>query len=207
MTIRIQPSTPARPRAAAPQPRPAVDKSKFTPLQRHVDFFDRDQDGVIKMGETRQGLRALGAGQILAAFGALFINGLLGPKTAGAATTKIEVAKIAGGKHDSDTDVFDEKGNVDPKAFDALFATHDKDKSGSLDAKELAAMRAARKETKVGGIAASAEFSLLLKFCADREVQVDGKPVKAISRDRLAKLYDGTLFDVVAAERAAAAKK
>lgn len=197
----ILPTLPvARPKAAPAAPA-TPDKSKYTPLQRHVDYFDRNSDGVIKLGETRQGLRDLGAGHLLAAFGALFINGLLGPKTAGKATTAINVADIAKGKHDSDTDVFDAAGQLDQGRYAALFAEHDKDGSKSLDAHELQAMRAARKETKVGGIAAAAEFNLLLRFAADREVSVGGKQVKAISQERLGKLYAGTLFQEIAAER------
>jgi hypothetical protein len=58
-----------------------VYKGELTPLQRHVAFFDRDKDGVIYASETYEGFRAIGAGVPLSAFSALFINGLLGPKT------------------------------------------------------------------------------------------------------------------------------
>ena len=69
--------------AAAASSSAAADvySGELTPLQRHVAFFDRDKDGVIYPAETYRGFRAIGAGVPLSAFSALFINGLLGPKT------------------------------------------------------------------------------------------------------------------------------
>ena len=54
---------------------------ELTPLQKHVAFFDRNKDGVIHPSETYEGFRAIGCGVALSAFSAVFINGLLGPKT------------------------------------------------------------------------------------------------------------------------------
>jgi peroxygenase len=93
-----------------------VYKGELTPLQRHVAFFDRDKDGVIYASETYEGFRAIGAGVPLSAFSALFINGLLGPKTipenekAPAFKLPIYVKNIQKGKHGSDSGVYDANG-------------------------------------------------------------------------------------------------
>lgn len=47
------PATDARPAAPAPQ-------AKFTTLQKHIAFFDRDGDGVVGVTDTFRGFRALG---------------------------------------------------------------------------------------------------------------------------------------------------
>ncbi|KAG2610403.1 hypothetical protein PVAP13_4KG189900 [Panicum virgatum] len=95
------------------------EQGELTPLQRHVAFFDRDKDGVIYPSETYEGFRAIGAGVPLSAFSALFINGLLGPKTvpenekAPALKLPIYVKNIQKGKHGSDSGVYDANGSTD----------------------------------------------------------------------------------------------
>ncbi|KAJ0726963.1 putative plant seed peroxygenase [Helianthus annuus] len=50
-------------------------------LQKHVEFFDRNNDGVIYPWETFQGFRAIGCGILLSSFAAVFINVGLSGKT------------------------------------------------------------------------------------------------------------------------------
>ncbi|MFS7952250.1 putative plant seed peroxygenase [Helianthus anomalus] len=50
-------------------------------LQKHVEFFDRNNDGVIYPWETFQGFRAIGSGIVLSSVAAIFINAGLSGKT------------------------------------------------------------------------------------------------------------------------------
>ncbi|MDB5096836.1 MAG: hypothetical protein JWM80_1257, partial [Cyanobacteria bacterium RYN_339] len=118
----------------------------------------------------------------------------------------IDLEHIDRAKHDSDSDVFDETGNVVQANFDAMFTKYDADKNNSLDANEFTKMRQQRGESTLGKVASAGEFGLLTKIAPDSKVKVAGKDVNAISRDRLQQFYNGTLFDTIAAERAAAVK-
>ncbi|WOK91934.1 hypothetical protein Cni_G00625 [Canna indica] len=50
-------------------------------LQKHVSFFDKNNDGIIYPSETYNGMRAIGVNIALAAAGSALINGFLSPKT------------------------------------------------------------------------------------------------------------------------------
>lgn len=194
--------TSIRPTAAI-RPRPVVARASTakpdqTPLQRHVAFFDRDQDGLIRVGETRQGLKALGLGGIQAALSAMVIH--LGLSKTWEGFMKIAVDRIAQGKHDSDTDAFDEKGEIDQARLKQIM-TYDANGSGSVSASELSTMIAANKESRAGQLASKAEFGLLVRLGADTTETENGKDVPAVSQAQLASLYDGTLFYRIAESR------
>ena len=160
-------------------------------LQRHINFFDKNGDGVIHIDETTLGLRQLGLGRVKARAAATVIHLLLGPKTSGTLTTHISVAGIHLGKHGSDTGAYDAQGRFVPEAFERMFAQFDVNKSGSLSAVEIKAMIAANGKLRPGdGKASSTEFDLLLMVASDR---MEGMS-RAISRERLRRFYDGSLF-------------
>jgi len=131
-----------------------VYKGELTPLQRHVAFFDRDKDGVIYPSETYEGFRAIGAGVPLSAFSALFINGLLGPKTvpenekAPAFKLPIYVKNIQKGKHGSDSGVYDANGRFVPEKFEEIFKKHAHTRPDALTGKELQELLKANREPK-----------------------------------------------------------
>ncbi|KAJ6431672.1 hypothetical protein OIU84_019036 [Salix udensis] len=59
---------------------------KFVPndhnvLQKHVFFFDRNQDGIVYPWETFQGFRSIGCGVFLSTASAFLINITLSQKT------------------------------------------------------------------------------------------------------------------------------
>ncbi|MFS7952223.1 putative plant seed peroxygenase [Helianthus anomalus] len=58
----------------------AIDNNQNV-LQKHVEFFDRNNDGVIYPWETFQGFRAIGSGILLSSVAAIFINVGLSGKT------------------------------------------------------------------------------------------------------------------------------
>lgn len=195
------PNVPAKPVA----PKAPIDRTKYNQLQRHVDFFDGNRDGMITIKETRQGLRDLGIGRVQAFLSSLVINLGLASKTGH--KTEIEIANIHKAKHDSDTDIYNADGTFSAAKFQEMFDKFDKNKDGAMDATEFTTMRNAKKETKVGAFAASQEFGLLASFTADKKVVVDGKEVNALSRKQLEEFYEGSLFFRLAAERKAAAAK
>lgn len=199
------PSKPAADPAPASAPKAPIDRTTYNQLQRHVDYFDGNRDGMITIKETRQGLRDLGIGPIQSFFSSLVINLGLAGKTGH--KTEIEVANIHKAKHDSDTDIYNADGTFSAAKFEELFDLYDKNKSGSMDATEFTTMRNAKKETKVGAFAASQEFGLLASFTADKQEIVGGKEVNALSRKQLEEFYEGSLFFRLAAERKAAAAK
>lgn len=162
-----------------------------TPLQKHVDFFDRNHDGETTVAETYAGLRALGLGRALSGAGALFINAGLAHKT-GAPwySLTIQNDNIAAAKHDSDSDVYDAQGNYDAAKFEEMFAKNDLDKDGALNKAEVDGLLARNKETAAGGVASKAEFGLLFRLAA--QPNADGE--KVLTRERMSQLYDGSLF-------------
>jgi len=181
------------PRPAAPQ----APKQERTPLQKHVDFFDRNGDHETTVCETYSGLRALGMGRLASGGAAFVINLGLGLKTGAPWYSPLTVQNdnIAQGKHDSDSDTYDENGNFVQAKFDEMFAKYDTDKDNALNKAEITFMLDDRKESFVGRQAAGAEFNLLLRIGG--EETANGK---ALTRERLSSLYDGSLFYTLAGE-------
>ena len=178
--------------SSVPQPRP-----DRTPLQRHVDFFDRNSDGLTTMSETYQGLRALGVGRFTSALGAAGINLGLAHKT-GSSWTTIHNDNIHLAKHDSDSDVYDVQGNLDKAKFQELFDRFDTNKDGGFNKSEIDSMLEIKAESKIGKIASGAEFGLLLKVAG----QPNAAGENALSKERMQPLYDGRLFYELEKERA-----
>lgn len=190
-------SSPSATRSAAPAPAPAPSTQR-TCLQKHVDFFDRNHDGQITVGETYDGLRALGLGRGRAAVSALAINLGLGPSTSAHwyTPTTIDTSRIQFGKHGSDTGIIDANGNFVQAKFDEMFDKFDANKDGDLNEDEVKNMLTANRTDKVGHAASNAEFSLLMEIASE-----DKGGTRVLSRDRMASLYDGSLFYKVAGEK------
>ncbi|XP_073046187.1 probable peroxygenase 5 isoform X3 [Primulina eburnea] len=58
-----------------------MENNNLNVLQKHIMFFDRDNDGIIYPSETFQGFRAVGCGIFLSSLASLFINVSLSRKT------------------------------------------------------------------------------------------------------------------------------
>jgi peroxygenase len=165
-------------------------------LQKHLMFFDRDNDGILTVEETKGGLQRLGLNPLGSLGGAVFIHA--GLRKAGGGGSTIDIAKIQLAKHKSDTGAFDAEGRFVPEAFERMWR-FDRNHSGSLSWAELSAMIAANKQDTAGSLASKAEFGLLIKLAADTSEGEAKTP--AISRERLRSVYTGTIFYDVAAER------
>ena len=182
-------------RLVPPAPRSAPNSGFRTALQKHVDFFDTNHDGKITVSDTYHGLRRLGLGAARAAAFAGVINAALGSSTSGAPTLTVDTRRIHAGKHRSDTGVYDEKGRFSPSRFRRLFARYDADADGALDGEELARLCADNRVDFMGHLGSKAEFGLLLDIAGE-----DRKGRKTLTRGRLQRFYNGSLFYQLAEE-------
>jgi peroxygenase len=169
-----------------------------TTLQKHVDFFDADQDGKITFLETYQGLRSRGLGAARSAVFGGVINAALGSSTSRTPSLTVDADNINAGKHASDTGVYDGKGHFVRRSFDRLFARYDEDGDGALDREELARLFEGSRTDLLGHLGSMAEFGLLLALAGE-----DRSGRKVLTRLRLEQFYDGSLFYQLAEEVAA----
>lgn len=161
----------------------------------------RENAGKITFLETYQGLRRLGLGATRSAVFGGIINAALGSSTSGTPSLTVDAEHIDAGKHPSDTGVYDGKGHFVQRRFDRLFARYDGDGDGALDREELSRLFRGNRTDLFGHLGSMAEFGLLLHLAGE-----DRGGRKVLTRQRLERFYDGSLFyqlaDEVAARRA-----
>lgn len=172
-------------------PKPGANQT--TALQKHVGFFDANGNGKITFSESRERLGELGIDGAKGYVGAATVNLVIGSMVAGYPTFTIDLSQIQKAKHDSDSDVFDKNGQFSQEKFDELFARFDKNGDNALDGDEITAFLTRNRETFFGGVLARLELPVLLKI-AGEPAEVDGVEQKVLTRERLAKFYDGSLF-------------
>ncbi|XP_064940861.1 probable peroxygenase 4 [Musa acuminata AAA Group] len=181
------------------------EEMQMTPLQKHVAFFDRNNDGVIYPSETYRGFRAIGSGVALSAVSALFINGFLSPKTSPGKIPSprlpIYVKNIYKGKHGSDSGVYDSEGRFVASKFEEIFQKHAKSNPNALTSKELMEMLRANRDPKdySGWLASWTEWKVFYMLCKDKEGLLQKETIRA--------LYDGSIFLKMEAERKSSKKK
>ncbi|XP_060669477.1 probable peroxygenase 4 [Ziziphus jujuba] len=185
------------------------DEKSLTPrdenvLKKHVQFFDRNNDGFIYPWETYQGFRAIGCGIALSAFSALFINmGLSGKTRPGKFPSllfPIEIQHITKAKHGSDSGVYDHDGRFVPLKFEEIFKKYARTTPDALTSDELSKMIKENRESKdyKGWIGAYVEWKILYYLCKDRRGLLRKETVRGV--------YDGTLFEHMERETLAAKK-
>ncbi|XP_061354771.1 probable peroxygenase 4 [Gastrolobium bilobum] len=162
-------------------------------LQKHVAFFDRNQDGIVYPWETFQGFRAIGCGILLSTFASIFINFGLSQKTRPgkfpSILLPIEVKNIHKAKHGSDSGVYDSEGRFVPSKFEEIFSKHARKDPNALTSDELMGML---KENRVpkdfkGWLASYTEWKILYVLCKDKDGLLHKETVRAV--------YDGSLFE------------
>ncbi|XP_059655350.1 probable peroxygenase 4 [Cornus florida] len=174
-------------------------------LQKHVAFFDINKDGIIYPSETFHGFRAIGCGYFLSTFAAIFINvGLSGKTRPGKFPSllfPIEVKNIQKAKHGSDSGVYDTEGRFVPSKFEEIFSKHAHSNSNSLTSDELMGMVKANRVPKdyAGWLASYVEWKILYILCKDKN--------GLLPKDTIRAVYDGSLFEQMAKEKASAGKK
>lgn len=112
-----------------------------TVVQQHVEYWDKDQDGVIWPQDTYNGCRDFGWSIILSLIAALFINiGLSYPTCPTIIPDpffRIYVNRLHRAKHGSDSMSFDNEGRFRPQMFEDFFSKYDRGNKGGLDARDL----------------------------------------------------------------------
>ncbi|PIN13005.1 Plant seed peroxygenase [Handroanthus impetiginosus] len=169
-------------------------------LQKHVKFFDRNNDGIIYPSETFQGFRAIGCGLILSSFAAVFINVGLSRKTRPGKPFSfrfpIEVKNIHMGKHGSDSGVYDKEGRYVPLKFEEIFIKHARTHPNALTSDELNNFLKSNREPKDygGWLAGFTEWKILYYLCKDQNGLLRKEMIRAA--------YDGSLFEKMEKEKA-----
>ncbi|KAK9051033.1 hypothetical protein SSX86_027658 [Deinandra increscens subsp. villosa] len=168
-------------------------------LKKHVAFFDRNNDGVIYPWETFQGFRAIGSGIILSSIAAVFINVGLSRKTRPGKKYPnllfpIDIENIKMAKHGSDSGVYDAHGRFVPSKFEEIFHKYARTNPDALTAKELDEFVKGNREPKdyTGWIGGLSEWKILYHLAKDKNGLLKKETIRAV--------YDGSLFEKMAAE-------
>ncbi|XP_073065987.1 probable peroxygenase 4 [Primulina eburnea] len=176
-----------------------MENNNLNVLQKHIMFFDRDNDGIIYPSETFQGFRAVGCGIFLSSLASLFINVSLSRKTRPGKPFSfkfpIEVKNIQLAKHGSDSGVYDKQGRFVSSKFEEIFAKHAVARPDSLTSKELESFIKSNREPKdyAGWLAAYVEWNILYMLCKDKN--------GLLHKDVVRNAFDGSLFERMAEER------
>ncbi|KAK6921621.1 Caleosin-related [Dillenia turbinata] len=174
-------------------------------LAKHVAFFDKNHDGIVYPWETFRGFREIGAGLFLSIAGGFVINIGLSQKTRPGKFPSllfpIEIKNIQKAKHGSDSGVYDSEGRFVPDKFEQIFSKHAHTNPEALTGDELKEMIKSNRETKdySGWFAAYVEWKVLYDLCKDKN--------GLLHKDTIRAVYDGSLFEQMAKERATAKAK
>ena len=186
-------STSSQPVDVYEGPRPAPGKYQTSALAKHVGFFDVNGNGKITVSESKERLAALGVDGIQGYAGAAAVNFVIASMVAGYPALTIDLSEIQKSKHDSDSDIFDENGDFSQAKFDELFERFDKNRDDALDGDEITDFLTRNKESFFGSTLAKLELPILLRI-AGEPMDVNGVETKVLTKERLAKFYDGSLF-------------
>ncbi|KAL4197459.1 hypothetical protein AMTRI_Chr04g188300 [Amborella trichopoda] len=183
----------------------AHEPEEMSALQKHVGFFDRNNDGIVYPWETFKGFRAIGAGLLLSSVSALFINGGLSYKTLPGKIPSpllpIYIKNIHKGKHPSDSGVYDKEGRFVESKFEEIFRKYALTHPDALTYDELGAMLKGNREPNdtAGWIAAQTEWKTLYNLCKDERGLLPKETIRSV--------YDGGLFHRMEKQRASKVKK
>ncbi|KAF5599989.1 hypothetical protein FPANT_2866 [Fusarium pseudoanthophilum] len=165
---------------------------KLSPLQKHVQFWDRDNDGIINPWDVYYGFRELGFG-LFFSIGSLLIPIFfsyptrLGHSWLPDPLFRIYVNDIHKAKHGSDTGIFDFDGNFSPERFEQMFQRFDTSGNGGLTAEDLWRLWA---KDRCAADPAGWTFAFMEWWTTYVLLQEDG----VVKRDDLRACYDGSLF-------------
>ncbi|KAK6122271.1 hypothetical protein DH2020_043985 [Rehmannia glutinosa] len=140
------------------------------------------------------GFREIGCGLLLSSVAAVFINLGLSGKTR-------PVKNIHMAKHGSDSGVYDKEGRFVPSKFEEIFSKHAHTRPNALTSDELKSLLKSNREPKDygGWLAGFTEWKILYSLCKDKEGLLHKDIVRAV--------YDGSLFERMAKEKASKKQK
>ncbi|KAJ3531378.1 hypothetical protein NM208_g8905 [Fusarium decemcellulare] len=171
----------------------------LTVLQKHIQFWDRDNDGIIHPWDVYSGFRELGFG-LFFAIGSLLIPIFfsyptrLGHSWLPDPLFRIYVKDIHKAKHGSDSGIYDFDGNFNPERFDQLFDRFDSFGVGGLTAEDLLNLWT---KNRCAADPAGWSFAFMEWWTTWMLLQKDG----LVWKDDLRACYDGSLFWKIKHER------
>eukprot|EP00823_Brevimastigomonas_motovehiculus_P006364 TRINITY_DN5269_c0_g1_i1.p1 TRINITY_DN5269_c0_g1~~TRINITY_DN5269_c0_g1_i1.p1 ORF type:complete len:217 (-),score=52.55 TRINITY_DN5269_c0_g1_i1:195-773(-) len=172
-----------------------LNRDNMTVLQQHAEYFDRNKDGYVGPIDTYQGFRALGFGYFWSVMAIFLINGTMAFATSDRwwPTLFINIRNIHRAKHGSDSQIYDEEGHMNESKFEEIFSRYDANGDGHLSLGEVWRMTEKLRNANdfYGWFAAKLEWLFLYTMAAQ-----NGK----LSKERVKKVYDGTLFYAIEAE-------
>jgi len=99
-----------------------------TPLQTHLAFFDKDDDGIIWPTDTYDGFRSLGYGILLCFMVTVAIHTTQAFRTQKSwipdPLLRFHIAGVHRAKHGSDSHTYSKRGTIDEAAFEDIFRTY-----------------------------------------------------------------------------------
>ncbi|KAL6861708.1 hypothetical protein ACP4OV_017408 [Aristida adscensionis] len=164
----------------------------MTARQKHVAFFDRNQDGIITASEIFEGYVAIGCDVVLSRTMASAISTGVGPITspddAPLPHLSIYIDLIHKAMHGSDTGALDAKGRFVPEKFEEIFTKHAKVRPDALTSSEVEEMIMANRDPldPQSWGAPETEWGLIYKLASDEQGFLHKDSVKGI--------YDGSVF-------------
>ncbi|KAK8042449.1 hypothetical protein PG994_012932 [Apiospora phragmitis] len=170
-----------------------------TVLQQHCEFFDSDRDGVIWPLDTFRGFRAVGFGYILSLLSVFIIHGNFSYPTGGSwfpdPFFRIYLERIHKDKHGSDTQTYDAEGRFVPQKFEDIFAKYAEGRD-YLTISDIANVLKGQRVIMdpVGWFGAFFEWLATYLMLWPE----DGK----ITKEDIRRVYDGSIFQVMADRRA-----
>lgn len=178
---------------------------QLTPLQKHIVFWDRDNDGVIWPLDVYRGFRDLGF-CIPYSLGALLIP-IFFSYPVGLAYSylpdpfmRIRVDVIHRAKHGSDTGVYNIDGQFDEQRFENLFERFDSEHVGGLSSNDIWNLW---RRNRVAADPAGWSFAFMEWWTTWLLLSRDGR----VWKEDLKSCYDGTFFWRVLEERKNGPKK
>ncbi|EXA29512.1 hypothetical protein FOVG_19020 [Fusarium oxysporum f. sp. pisi HDV247] len=167
-------------------------------LQQHCDFFDMDRDGVIWPTDTFWGFHRLGFGIFLSLVAVFIIHANFSYPTLPAYLPdpffRLYTNNIHKAKHGSDTGTYDTEGRFIPQKFEDMFEKYAKGRDYLTIWDVSALMKGQRL------IADPIGWGGALFECLATWLMLwpeDGK----IRKEDIRRIYDGSLFYVIAARR------
>ena len=173
-------------------------RDRKTALQAHVDFFDRDHDGIITLTDTYIGFRRLTFNRLVSFLAAIMIHSALSYPTRLGFTLvpdpflRIWVKYIHKAKHGSHTGVYDDSGEMDQHILDKILDQYSSGKRNGqryLSGTALMNMLKGRRLLfdPFGSIAAAFEWGFIWILCFDPSIH-------GIWEEDMRMQYDGSGF-------------
>ncbi|GAQ81996.1 Caleosin [Klebsormidium nitens] len=175
------------------------DPKGLSVMQQHVEFFDRNKDGVIMPWETFAGFRALGVNLFFSLLAPILINGAQSYPTQDGWLPDplwgIKIKNIHRFKHGGDSGVYDTEGRFVPEKFEEIWSKYDRDNKGALTVSQLFEMTQGNAVVYdlFGWLAEKLEWALTYWMLADHR--------GLMYKENVRQCLDGSLFYRIEKER------